>query len=74
MDGWQKFCGRFEGQDPNTFEVEYAMDDYCAAIKLVEERPANDLARPSTQYGKKVISSIVGRINWAACQCRFDLS
>ena len=33
LDGWQKFCGRFERQDRNTFEMEYTMDEYCAAIR-----------------------------------------
>ena len=55
LDAWQKFCGRFERQDPNTFEVYYTMDEYCADIK-------------------KVISSAIGQVNWAARQCRFDLS
>ena len=44
-DGWQKFCGRYERQDPETFEFYYTMADY-----------------------------ILGQINWAARQGRYDLS
>ena len=38
LDGWQKFCGRCEKQDPNTFEMYCIMDDYCQRIRLVAER------------------------------------
>lgn len=74
LDGWQKFCGRFERQDPNTYEISYTMDDYCEEIKLVKERKAEDLVRELTDFERKVISSSVGQINWAARQCRYDLS
>ena len=74
LDGWQKFCGRYEKQDPNTFEMYYTMDDYCQNINLVTERASNDLQRTLTDYERKVISSVVGQLNWAARQCRFDLS
>ena len=73
-DGWQKFCGRFEKQDPNTHEMYYTMDEYCADIKLVTEREASNMQMPLTDYERKVISSSVGQLNWAARQCRFDLS
>jgi len=50
------------------------MDEYCADIKLVDERKPDDMARPLTEHEKKVISSAIGQVNWAARQCRFDLS
>ena len=32
-DGWVKFCGRWERQDPNTMEFEYSMDEYAKGLQ-----------------------------------------
>ena len=32
-DGWVKFCGRWEKQDPNTFEFEYSMNEYAKNLQ-----------------------------------------
>ena len=32
-DGWVKFCGRWERQDPNTMEFEYSMDEYAKSLQ-----------------------------------------
>ena len=37
-DGWQKFCGRWEGQDLVTKEMEYLMKEYTAATPLARTR------------------------------------
>ena len=37
-DGWVKFCGRWERQNPETFEMEYSMDDYAQGIPFVKPR------------------------------------
>ena len=37
-DGWQKFCGRWERQDPETFEVEISMQEYIANVPTVKPR------------------------------------
>lgn len=73
-EGWNKFCGRYEHQDPETLEFEYSMEEYCKDIKLVPERAENDLSRPLTEIERKMISSVVGQLAWAARQCRPDLA
>ncbi|CAE7765363.1 RE2 [Symbiodinium sp. CCMP2592] len=37
-EGWQKFCGRWERQDPETFEMEYSMSEYTKSIPMVRTR------------------------------------
>ena len=32
-DGWVKFCGRWERQDPQTYEFEYSMNDYATKLQ-----------------------------------------
>ena len=152
-DGWVKFCGRWERQDPETFEMEYSMAEYIKAIPFARTRTSpsasasttssstasrttpttasphlgstvttsasttssstasrttpttarggleldwldepiphdSDLwdylqdrvgqlpsdVEPLTEAEKKVISSIVGQLNWAARQGRYDLA
>eukprot|EP00435_Cladocopium_sp_Y103_P046001 s1245_g13.t1 len=72
-DGWAKFCGRFERQDPETKEMYYSMDEYCRTIPFVEERAAEDMVRDLTPLERKAISSVIGQLAWAARQCRPDL-
>ncbi|CAE6935722.1 FV3-083R, partial [Symbiodinium sp. KB8] len=72
-DGWQKFCGRWERQDPTTMEIFYKMDDYVKEIPLLPPRPPGDPMLPLTEYEKKLISSTVGQLMWAGRQARFDL-
>ncbi|CAE6971831.1 unnamed protein product [Symbiodinium sp. CCMP2456] len=135
-EGWVKFCGRWERQDPVTYEMEYSMDEYVKNIPLAKAPPdpkagpehhraSSSTSTPSTgvlkeQSGpehrqassststpstgvltehesdiwevlqrrvvetesdgvltegeKKLISSLVGQLNWAARQGRYDLS
>ncbi|CAE7431039.1 FV3-083R [Symbiodinium necroappetens] len=72
-DGRQKFCGRWEKQDPTTMEIFYKMDDYVKEIPLLPPRPPGDPMLPLTEYEKKLISSTVGQLMWAGRQARFDL-
>ncbi|CAE7731049.1 RE2 [Symbiodinium sp. CCMP2592] len=46
-DGWVKFCGRWERQDPDTYEMEYSMDEYVKNIPLARIR--NDYGEPKTE-------------------------
>lgn len=73
-EGWIKFCGRYERQDPTTFEMEYSMDQYCHSIPVVHERSAGDWDRKLTDLERKAISSVIGQLAWAARQCRADLA
>ena len=72
-EGWTKFCGRYERQDPETFEMTYSMEEYCQAIPQVEERSKEDMERPLTAVERKAIASVIGQLAWAARQCRPDL-
>ena len=73
VDGWTKFCGRFERQDPETLEMFYCMDEYCLTIPFVEERAPGDEVSALTAVERKAISSVIGQLAWAARQCRPDL-
>ena len=73
-EGWSKFCGRYEKQDPQTYELYYSMDSYCKEIPMVKEREKEDMSRPLTDAERKMIASVVGQVAWAARQCRYDLS
>ena len=42
-DGWVKFCGRWERQDPVTFEFEYSMDEYAKELQKVKTLDAYKL-------------------------------
>ena len=72
-DGWTKFCGRWEKQDPETKEMTYSMDEYCAnipdldAVKVTKEGEL-------TAEDRVKLGSILGQVNWAARQGRYDLS
>ena len=71
-EGWVKFCGRWEKQDPQSLEIAYKMDDYVKEIPLLPtRRPEDDL--PLTEAEKKMISSTVGQLMWAGRQARYDL-
>ena len=41
VDGWQKFCGRYERQDPDTLEFYYTMADYIVKIPEVTKEEWN---------------------------------
>ena len=34
-DGWVKFCGRWERQDPETLELEYSMDKHSKNLQKI---------------------------------------
>ena len=47
-DGWVKFCGRWERQDPETLEMEYSMEEYTKAIPFARVRPSTTTSSAST--------------------------
>ena len=73
-EGWQKFCGRWERQDPETYEMYYSMDEYVKKIPSVPEKLNVQGAEVLNDYEKKLLGSILGQMNWAARQGRYDLS
>ena len=86
-DGWVRFCGRWEKQDPETFEFEYSMDEYAKNLKKMNlpknVKPSkNDLVSAEKEVSKNDItpaeklemSSTLGQLNWMARQGRYDLS
>ena len=48
-DGWVKFCGRWERQDPTSLEMEYSMDEYTKDIPLARVRPSPSASSASTK-------------------------
>ena len=54
-DGWVKFCGRWERQNPATLEFEYSMDNYAkdlqrmTATKLNTVKKANQTINPKAK-------------------------
>ena len=73
-DGWQKFCGRFEKQDPETFEFYYTMEEYVTKIPEIQKAECDAALGPLTEKERLKISSILGQVNWSARQGRYDLS
>lgn len=63
--GWAKFCGRFERQEPESREMIYSMKDYCRDIPFVQERAKGE-DHGLTPVEKKMIASVIGQVNWAA--------
>ena len=48
-DRWQKFCGRWERQDPDSLEMEYSMEEYIKTIPFVITRETkNDSTSSAT--------------------------
>ena len=72
-EGWTKFCGRWERQDPTTLEMYYSMDEYCGKIPDIETVFAKD-ATDLTAEDRVKLGSVLGQVNWAARQGRYDLS
>ena len=72
-DGWQKFCGRYERQDPETLEFYYTMADYIAKIPEILKEEWNPKKGDLTERERVKIGSILGQVNWAARQGRYDL-
>ena len=73
-EGWQKFCGRWEKQDPETKEFTYAMDKYMKKVPDIPKKLYQDVDKELTEYDRKFMGSILGQLNWAARQGRYDLS
>ena len=69
-DDWVKFCGRWEKQNPETFEFEYCMDKY--AVNL-EKLPYDGEEGELTQQERLKMASVIGELNWMARQGRYDL-
>ena len=72
-EGWTKFCGRWERQDPTTLEMAYSMDEYCGKIPDLETAFAKD-ATDLTAEDRVKLGSILGQVNGAARQGRYDLA
>lgn len=80
-DGWVKFCGRWERQNADTLEFEYAMNDYAKALQKLElpvydktKEAADDEVPKLTAEQRLHMSSVIGQLNWMARQGRYDLS
>ena len=73
-DGWQKFCGRYEKQDPKTLEFLYSMENYVEKIPDIEKGEWAPERGPLSEKERTKIGSILGQINWTARQGRYDLS
>ena len=74
VEGWQKFCGRYERQDPDTLEFYYTMEDYIAKIPDILKEEWDPKKGDLSEKERVKIGSILGQINWAARQGRYDLS
>eukprot|EP00435_Cladocopium_sp_Y103_P017212 s2419_g4.t1 len=72
-EGKTKFCGRYEQQHPVTKEFTYSMQDYIEKIPEVPQYEG-DKDTKLTDVERLRLSSLLGQINWAARQGRFDLS
>jgi hypothetical protein len=72
-DGWQKFCGRWERQDPRTFEFYYSMDEYVKKIPEISKVTVEFNGKILTDPIKKEIGSLLGQISCAGRQGRPDL-
>ena len=88
-EGWTKFCGRWERQNPDTLEFEYSMDNYAKDLQKMRATTLNAI-RNKVNVGdtrdnpvdEKAISpeerlgmsSVLGQLNWMARQGRYDLS
>ena len=72
-DGWQKFCGRWERQDPQTFEFYYSMNEYVKKIPEISKGTIEFNGKVLTESIKKEIGSLLGQISWAGRQGRPDL-
>ena len=56
-DGWQKFCGRWERQDPQTFEISYSMAEYTKEIPLAKPRSSARATAAATTSSTRTLSS-----------------
>jgi len=72
-DGWQKFCGRWERQDPQTFEFYYSMNEYVKKKPEISKGTIEFNGKVLTESIKKEIGSLLGQISWAGRQGRPDL-
>ena len=72
-EGKTKFCGRYEQQNPITKEFTYSMQDYIQKIPDVLQYDGDKEAK-LTDDERLRLSSLLGQINWAARQGRYDLS
>ena len=72
-DGWQKFCGRWERQDLAKGELYYSMDEYTVNIPEVKKE-ANHHGENLSDWEKKQMGSVLGQLNWAARQGRYELA
>ena len=68
-----KFCGRWERQDPNTYQITVTMDGYVDKLKDPPVRKGDDKS-PLTDSERKWVASVGGQLNWMARQGRADLA
>ena len=71
-DGWTKFCGRWERQNPQTLEFEYTMEEYAKGIQKMTIRASSE--NVITKAEQVEMYSLIGQLNWMARQGRYDLS
>ncbi|CAE7341218.1 RE2, partial [Symbiodinium sp. KB8] len=68
-----KFCGRWEKQCPETFQIVVTMSGYVPKLKEAPSRPKDDRS-PLTEVERKWVSSVGGQLLWMARQGRADLA
>ncbi|CAE7202150.1 RE2, partial [Symbiodinium necroappetens] len=68
-----KFCGRWEKQCPETFQIIVTMSGYVPKLKEAPNRPKDDRS-PLTEVERKWVSSVGGQLLWMARQGRADLA
>eukprot|EP00913_Durusdinium_trenchii_P029093 g27278.t1 len=73
-EGWQKFYGGYEKQDPETYEFLYTMEEYITKIPDIEKGEWDPKLGPLKEKERLKIGSILGQVNWAARQGRYNLS
>ena len=73
-EGWQKFYGRYEKQDPETYEFLYTMEEYITKIPDIEKGEWDPKLGPLKEKERLKIGAILGQVNWAARQGRYNLS
>ncbi|CAE7238450.1 TY4B-J, partial [Symbiodinium sp. CCMP2456] len=65
-EGWQKFCGRWERQCPQTLEMEYSMTEYTKAIPLAKLRDERAELKPTTSSSTTTTSGGVSKVDGVA--------
>ena len=59
-EGWQKFCGRWERQCPETLELQYSMTEYTKEIPMAKLRPKDEKTTSQRTEGPGCPSTATG--------------